>query len=331
LEERRHAPGPERDWEESWSFDFVSDDGAVGGFVRLALHPARGRAWYWAYLARPGRPVVVVRDHDVEAPRSRELEVRGDGLWAQVICETPFEHWSAGLEAFAVAIDDPARAWGDERGDPTALGLDLEWEMQAPARSLPQAGYLQPADVHGEVLVGAERLPLDGTGWYTHTWGPPGWQEPGWWALTAGFDDHTAVAARSPGWASTWLPGGGSKISAPVETAASPEIDASPETDASLETNVSLETRWRDDGLPESADLALGDVAALPMGSSVGVVPLALAPVPLDVAGRRHGVLVRALCSFTAGPTATGTGPPATGPSGRGWSEWRRPPDRRSS
>ena len=132
MDEPRHPPGPEREWEESWSFDFVAGDGTLGGFVRLALRPGEGRAWYWAYLVGPGRPLVVVRDHDVELPRSRELEVRGDGLWAQVICETPFDHWSAGLEASAAAIDDPAEAWGAERGDPVALGLDLEWEMQAP-------------------------------------------------------------------------------------------------------------------------------------------------------------------------------------------------------
>jgi len=289
VDERRHQPGPETDWEESWSFDFAAGSGAVGGFVRLALHPTRRRAWYWAYLARPGRPVVVVRDHDVEAPRGRELEVRGDGLWAQVICETPFEHWSAGLEAFAVAIDDPARAWGDERGDPTALGLDLEWEMQAPPRPLPQPGYVQPAMVHGEVLVGAERLTLDGTGWYTHAWGPPVWRDPRWWALSAAFDDGAAVAARYPGWAGTWPAGEGSQ---------EPEEAAS-----------SLDTTWRHDGLPDSGHLDLGDVG-------VGVVPLALAPVPLDGAGPHPGVLIRALCSFSIGDTH-----------GWGWSEWLRSPD----
>jgi len=292
VDERRHQPGPERGWEESWSFDFVSGDGAFGAFVRLGLHPARGRAWYWAYLARVGQPVVVVRDHDVEAPRGRELEVRGDGLWAQVICETPFEHWSAGLEAFAVAIEEPARAWGDERGDPTALGLDLEWEMTAPACSLAEPGYCQPAAVHGEVLVGNERLAVaDGTGWYTHTWGPPGWGHRRWWAVSATFDDGTALAARSPGWTSTWPPGGESAGSGPGQGAAI------------------LDTTWRHDGLPESAELALGDV-------EVVVLPVALAPVPLDDAGKRHGVLVRALCSLSM-----------DGASGWGWSEWRRPPD----
>jgi len=302
VDERRHQPGPEPGWEESWSFDFVSGDGAFGGFVRLGLHPARRQAWYWAYLAGPGRPVVVVRDHDVEAPRGRDLEVRGDGLWAQVICETPFEHWSAGLEAFAVAIDDPARAWGDERGDPTALGLDLEWEMAAPARPLAQPGYVQPAAVHGEVLVGAERLAVDdATGWYTHTWGPPGWQDRRWWATSATLDDGTAVAARSPGWTATWRSDrdSGTRDSGTRGSGAW----------GSVGRTGALDTTWRNDGLPVSADLVLGDV-------EVGIAPVALAPVPLEAAGERHGVLVRALCSFTLGDNR-----------GWGWSEWRQPPD----
>ncbi len=292
MDERRHQPEPERGWEESWSFDFVSGEGAFGGFVRLGLQPGRGRAWYWAYLARPGQPVVVVRDHDVEGPRGRVLEVRGDGLWAQLICETPFEHWSAGLEAFAVAIDDPARAWGDERGDPTALGLDLEWEMQAPACSVPQPGYVQPATVHGEVLVGAERLAVaDGVGWYTHAWGPPGWQDRRWWAVNATFDDGTALAARSPGWASAWRSANGSGQWDPAQSIRSPD------------------TTWRGDGLPDSAHLVAGD-------TDLEITPVALAPVPLETAGRHHGVLLRALCSVSVGDTV-----------GWGWSEWLRPPE----
>lgn len=291
MDERRHRPGSEDDWEESWSFDFVSGDGAFGGFVGLALHQSGQRAWYWAYLARPGRPVVVVRDHDVEPPRTRELEVRGDGLWAQVICETPFEHWSAGLEASAVAIDDPVRAWGDERGDPVGLGLDLEWEMQAPACALPQPGYVQPATVHGEVLVGADRLTLDGIGWYTHAWGAPRWRDPRWWSVGATFDDGTALASRSSGWASTW------------------RSDGAGRGPGAGETTGSLETQWRHDGLPGSALAVVGD-------AQMSVQPVAFAPVPLDGAGSLRRVLVRALCSFTR-----------DGQAGWGWAEWRRPAD----
>ena len=48
---------------------------------------------------------VVVRDHEVPLPR-QGLEVRAEGLWCELWCETPLEHWTYGLEAFAVQLDD---------------------------------------------------------------------------------------------------------------------------------------------------------------------------------------------------------------------------------
>ena len=58
------------------------------------------------------------------------------------------------------------------------------------------AGYQQACTVHGEVLVGSERLELDGVGWRTHHWGDrewwdrPGATDEGPTAWAAGhFDD----------------------------------------------------------------------------------------------------------------------------------------------
>ena len=53
--------------------------------------------------------LVAVRDHEVPLPRTG-LEVRADGLWGELVCETPLEHWSIGLEAFGLGYDDPADA-----------------------------------------------------------------------------------------------------------------------------------------------------------------------------------------------------------------------------
>ncbi len=136
ADERRHDPGSAAGWEESFSFDFAAADGSLGGYVRLAVRQGDGRAWYWAALVERGSPVVLVRDHDVELPPGRSLEVRASGLWADMTCETPLEHWTVGLEAFGVSLDDPAEAFGAERGDPMALGLDLEWEATAAADSV---------------------------------------------------------------------------------------------------------------------------------------------------------------------------------------------------
>ncbi len=144
--------------------DFASGDpDPIAGFVRLELREdaARPVAWFWAYLVGvPGVDgVLVVRDHEVLLPR-QGLEIRADGLWAELMCETPREHWTFGLESFGVRLDHPADGLrtGGEIGERIAVGLDLEWEVGADG---PPAGI-----VHGDVLVGRARFEIDGAGWF---------------------------------------------------------------------------------------------------------------------------------------------------------------------
>jgi len=146
-----------------WLLDFVA--GAPGdelaGFVRLELRAREQIAWYWTYIVGfPGVDgVLVVRDHEVLLPR-RGLEIRADGLWAELTCETPREHWTFGLEAFGIRLDaaDEARRAGGEIGERVAVGLDIEWEVGADG---PPAGT-----VHGDVLVGRAKHEIDGPGWF---------------------------------------------------------------------------------------------------------------------------------------------------------------------
>jgi hypothetical protein len=180
--ERRHPEGPE-----SWSFDFASPDGGLGGFVGLTLWARPRLAWYWAALVGRRRPYLLVRDLDIAAPRSpASREIRGEALWADVNCETPLDHWSLGLEAFGVALDDPEVALADERGDRTGLGLDLEWEAAGPVAG-PAGDYGQPCTVHGEILVGGgggevETIAFEGAGWRRHAWGSAvDWFRPTFW------------------------------------------------------------------------------------------------------------------------------------------------------
>jgi hypothetical protein len=184
-DEHPRPPGPEPGWADAWEIDFAAgaptSDGWVGGFVRLALLPNQGVAWWWTALLTPR--LVAVRDHEVPLPRSG-LEVRADGLWGDLVCETPLEHWSIGLEAFGIAYDDPADAWGDEWGERLPVGLDLEWEATEPAGDLPPAGpppdpdgvgFAQPGRVDGEILVGLDRIPVSGTGFRTRSSGVLDW------------------------------------------------------------------------------------------------------------------------------------------------------------
>jgi hypothetical protein len=136
-----------------WRLDFGAGDGTRGS-VELALPAAGagGRARYEARLSGPGLGlgVIVVRDDDVMPPRGRLLEIRADGLWAELVCETPGEHWSFGLEAFGLRFASDEEADRTDVGERLAVGLDLEWE--------------EPDLVHGELLVERDRIPFTGTG-----------------------------------------------------------------------------------------------------------------------------------------------------------------------
>lgn len=144
------------DGSEAWSLEFADPDG-TGGFARLSR---RGpRAWYWAAVVSPAVGLVVVRDHELAAPRpDGPLVVRGDGLWAEFIEETRGEQWTVGLEAFGVRLDDPLDAERGERGERLPVGFDLEWETGAGTFGA----------VHGDVLVADARLAFDGTGQFEH-------------------------------------------------------------------------------------------------------------------------------------------------------------------
>lgn len=179
--ERRHPGRPE-----CWSFDFVAPDASLAGFVGLTIWGGSRPAWYWAALVGRRRRYLLVRDLEVAAPRSpTSREIRSEGLWADINCETPHDHWSLGLEAFGVSLDDPAEALGAERGDLTGLGLDLEWEAAGGVVGV-SGSYGQPCVVHGEILVGGgggpvENLGFDGHGWRRHAWGGAvDWSAPSW-------------------------------------------------------------------------------------------------------------------------------------------------------
>ena len=178
ADERAHTPGS-ASWWETWHLDAANEDG-VGVSVRLACAPTLGVAWWWTHLFLPGvAGPVVVRDHEVGLPR-QGLEVRADGLWGELICESPFEHWTYGLEAFGVRLDDPADSLRGEIGERVAVGLDIEWEVSDPpdaAHEYPAAaelpGYEQFGRVHGEILLDRSTIELDAVGMRSHTWGTP--------------------------------------------------------------------------------------------------------------------------------------------------------------
>jgi hypothetical protein len=263
--------------------------------VRLALLPHRPVAWYWAYLVRPDLDgPIVVRDHELALPRGAALEVRGEGLWAELACETPMEHWTLGLEAFAVRLDAPADAYRGEVGERLPVGFDLEWEVAAPLYVDPLAAgsgrhrYQHTGVVHGEILIGRERIEFDGRGAREHAWGPHGWAgERHQSAFQVGADRALHVVRTGDGAAGGYVWNGGVALD-PVHT-------------------VRYEVHEGPDRLPVAARYVVDD------GLEADVEVLALAPALLVAPDGRTARLPRALCRCTLRDTEQ---------TGTGWAEW---------
>lgn len=298
-DERSREPGPEPGWTDAWYFDWCDDDDQ-GGFLRLGLLPNQRVGWLWVSLVGGDGPVVV-RAHDVPLPRPHSLEIRAPGLWADLICETPMTHWSLGLEAFGVRLDDPLDALGGERGHRVPLGLDLEWEAVAPPFEHPHPGgrvhaghYQHAGRVHGQVLVGDETRDFEGFGERDRFWGVRDWWAVGWhWSAFRLGKGMTVSVARPD------LPGS--------EHATGYVAVEGEEPHPILRADVRTESD--PSGIPRQA--AYG----LETGLEVGLDVVSLAPVLVpDASSERVAHLVRALCHFSA-PEGSGSG----------WAEWLRP------
>ena len=168
--ERRHEPTGGRDWREIFELGFWNSDGSLGGFARFEIRPDDGVCWFWTSLLGADRRLVTVLEFGSPLPRWPSLELRGPSLWSELIVETPWNHVSLGLEAFAVELEAAGAVFEGCRGDLVPLGYDLEWESQ-PGLHPDGDAYELECTVHGEILVGEEAIAFDGVGARAHSWG----------------------------------------------------------------------------------------------------------------------------------------------------------------
>ncbi len=304
ADEYRHNPDPDVElWNESYYLDWFSPDLSVGGYVRIGFYPNvgdTGAVWYWACLVGEDRPLVTVIDHEVAMPRSQDsMEVRGEGLWADHTIESANEHMSVNLEAFGLALDDPAAVYGDPRGDRVPFGFELDFYTDRAAYQWPPITprYEIPCRVQGEVQVGDEKVAVDGWGQRDHSWGAARDWWAHQWSWSAGrLEDGTrfhGVGGLIPehDWGVSYRLDPGS-------------LDFAESDEVTLEV---VEGRER---LPESTKLGY-------CGLDLSVTPLAFSPVGLvHPADGRLARFPRALARFDN----------ADGRTGGGWIEWNQPP-----
>ena len=303
ADEGHHEPGPQQLWQESWYFDFCAPDGSIGGWIRLGLYPHLGAAWYHAFVCGPGRPTVAVSDAEVQLPRLPSLEIRSEGLWAEHNGTHPLERWQVANEAQGVAVDDPAELYraGGARGDLMPMGLDLEWETAGePYHYGHVTRYEVPCLVHGEVLLGSERIEIDGFGQRDHSWGERDWWQFGWvWTagrLTDGTRFHGSdirIPNLRLGFGYLQPPDG------PLVAAAWPD---------STGGGVVAAEELGAEGLPTTASATIAEL-------ELTMHPLAFAPALLVGPDGQVDRFPRAMCRFST----------PDGRQGLGWTEWNQP------
>ncbi len=112
--------------------------------VQFANYRHLDRAGFYAVVHGPltGWQPTVVASEDLR-PGDR-WEFRTSGLWAEQVREQPTaseEHWSYGLEAFAIRLDNPVELLGRGYGDRCALGWELDvFVPLEPAQAQPKHG-----------------------------------------------------------------------------------------------------------------------------------------------------------------------------------------------
>ncbi len=146
---------------------------------QVVVDRSRSRAGVQIAVLGSGPPLTI---SELDArPPGQGIEVRTSGLWADHVCEDPYVHWSYGLEAFALALDDPVELLGRGLGHRVPLG----WELDFEATDEPQwlggegpdhhaagsGGYRQLGTAHGLVLTAAGEHPVEGRAVRSHAWG----------------------------------------------------------------------------------------------------------------------------------------------------------------
>ncbi len=196
----------------------VADPAVVGSRGRaplvVATQTVRGgpggrTAVFQAAVIEPFQLPVVIAERDIAGPE-RGWELRAPGLWAETVCEEPGRRWTYGLEAFALAVDDPGELLGRGFGHRVPLGWELELEAdEDPRADDPGPGGLvsstQLGVGRGLLLFAGRELEIEGPAlrraWAVpdgHLAAPTPDGVDGWWGPEPGAEAGVELGSDDP-------------------------------------------------------------------------------------------------------------------------------------
>ena len=186
----------------------AAPDGSIGGFVRLGLYPNLGASLV-VVPSRRSRPTARSPCSTTQRRcRRRPASSCGPrGCWADLIIETPHRplvpRRHRGLRT-GPGTTRPRRTRWCARGDrvPHRASTSSGRPTVPCTRTSPRPDTRVDARVHGAIVVGQERIALDGSGQRDHSWGVrdrwafPGAGRPGTPTTAPAFTGRTSVSRR---------------------------------------------------------------------------------------------------------------------------------------
>ncbi|HEX4244600.1 MAG TPA: hypothetical protein VHY77_03455 [Acidimicrobiales bacterium] len=127
ADEGRHEVGAEPLWGESYYMDFVTDDGSVGGYVRLGWYPNSKVAWWTTAIVEPGGPSVLSVSYDAPATDPSITSAHGPTYSVELDVAAPLEVLRVRADAAGEAFADPTAVYRGETGHAVDVGIDLSW------------------------------------------------------------------------------------------------------------------------------------------------------------------------------------------------------------
>jgi hypothetical protein len=305
VDEHRHPPDADDLWNESYYFDFVHEDGTVGGWIRLGLYPNRQVAWWTTWIVGTDRSGVCSVRYDTPVPGSDGLVAEDSDIRIELDVIDPLKVFRVAASAPAEVFADPAAVYAGTSGSPVRLDFDLTWSTDgSPYHYLLTTRYEIPCLVAGTVRIDNEILTIRGQGQRDHSWGVRDWWAFGWCWSSARLNDGTRVHIadiRMPG-----FPVAFGYVQSPGVSGDGGSCDTV--------TVLSVTEDLGAHGFPTSAriELGCGDQAGALV---IDVTPIAYGPVLFRNDDGRTTRFPRALVRYVVEDVRQGYG----------WIEWNQP------
>ena len=183
ADEYTHASGREKDWRESYYFNFVNHDNKTSGFTTIGVLPNQQKAEFVFALFHEDKQALYYKEHQLASNAQRPDTFSDKTLTYRLV--QPLKKWEISL------VNEE-------------LSLQIQWKSRFPPFDFGKGSgtswkghFEQSGNVRGEVqFPGGRRIQIDGYGQRDKSWGQRNWHIQNWFALHAQFQKYSIGLRR---------------------------------------------------------------------------------------------------------------------------------------